>query len=408
MLQSESSPTRIGYVTKMYPRFSETFIVNEVLALERTGLDLEIFSLRPPSDGRFHETLSQVRAPVTYLSRHVRSQGLWERLRRAHLLFPDLATHLGDLLELEADDAVAAVELAMLARERDLTRLHAHFASVATAVARVAATIAGIEYSFTAHAKDIFHESVDPVALSRRLADAAAVVTVSDFNLDYLHRTYGPAADRVRRVYNGLDLRRFGYSAPIQRDRVVVAVGRLVEKKGFRDLIDAVAYLAAQGRPVRLDLVGAGEQDEALRDQVAALDLHQHVRLLGPLPQHRVREVVQSAGALAAPCVVGQDGNRDGLPTILLEAMALGTPCVATPVTGIPEVLQHEQTGLLVSEADPIGLAEQLDRLLDDESLQLRLAERARALIETEFDDVRTSRQLREILVGADMSVELL
>ena len=212
----------------------------------------------------------------------------------------------------------------------------------------------------------------------------------------------------MRRVYNGLDLRRFGYSAPIQRDRVVVAVGRLVEKKGFRDLIDAVAYLAAQGRPVRLDLVGAGEQDEALRDQVAALDLHQHVRLLGPLPQHRVREVVQSAGALAAPCVVGQDGNRDGLPTILLEAMALGTPCVATPVTGIPEILQHEQTGLLVSEADPIGLAEQLDRLLDDESLQLRLAERARALIETEFDDVRTSRQLREILVGADMSVELL
>lgn len=407
MLPSEPSPTRIGYVTKMYPRFSETFIVNEVLALERTGLDLEIFSLRPPADGRFHETLSQVRAPVSYLSRHVRSQGLWDRMRHAHWVFPDLATHLGDLLELEADDAVAAVELAVAVRERGITRLHAHFASVATAVARVAARIAGIEYSFTAHAKDIFHESVDPVALSRRLTDAQCVVTVSDFNTEHLHRTFGPAADQVRRVYNGLDLQRFGYSAPVARERVVVAVGRLVEKKGFRHLIDAVAYLAAQGRGVRLDLIGAGEQEAALRDQVEALDLHQHVRLLGPLPQHRVRTVIQNAGALAAPCVVGQDGNRDGLPTILLEAMALGTPCVATPVTGIPEVLQHEQTGLLVSEADPIGLAEQLDRLLGDESLQLRLAERARALIETEFDDQHTSRQLRELLAGAATTAEV-
>jgi len=403
-----SDPVRIGYVTKMYPRFSETFIVNEVLALERAGMDLEIISLRPPADGRFHETLSQVRAPVRYLSRHVRSQGLWQRLDRAHQVFPGLATHLGDLLELEADDAVSALELAMGVQERGLVHLHAHFASVATAVTRVAAAIAGIGYSFTAHAKDIFHESVDPVALRRRLADARCVVTVSDYNLAHLHRTFGPAADRVHRVYNGLDLARFGYRAPAGRERVVVGVGRLVEKKGFRHLLDAVAHLAARGRPVRLDLVGTGEQEAALREQVAALGLHEHVRLLGPLPQHQVREVVQHAGALAAPCVVGTDGNRDGLPTILLEAMALGTPCVATPVTGIPEVLQHEQTGLLVPEGDHLALAEQLDRLLSDEQLQLRLAGHARGLIEAEFDDRCTSAQLRDLLTGADLAAELI
>ncbi|WP_277050747.1 glycosyltransferase [Ruania albidiflava] len=403
-----SDQMRIGYVTKMYPRFSETFIVNEVLALERAGLDLEIISLRPPADGRFHETLSQVRAPVSYLSRHVRAQGLWERLQRAHQVFPGLATHLGDLLELEADDAVAALELAMTVQERGLVQLHAHFASVATAVARVAAAITGIGYSFTAHAKDIFHESVDPVALERRLADATSVVTVSDYNLAHLQRTFGAAADRVHRIYNGLDLSRFDYRPPAGRDRVVVGVGRLVEKKGFGHLLDAVAHLAAQGRPVRLDLVGTGEQEAALREQVARLGLHEHVRLLGPLPQHRVREVVQDAGALAAPCVVGQDGNRDGLPTILLEAMALGTPCVATPVTGIPEVLQHEQTGLLVPEGDHLALAEQLDRLLADQQLQLRLAGAARALIETEFDDRCTSAQLRDLLTGADLTAELI
>src|SRR5699024_11535278 len=121
---------------------------------------------------------------------------------------------LGDLLELEADDAVAALELAMTVQEHGLVHLHAHFASVATAVARVAAAITGIGYSFTAHAKDIFHESVDPVALERRLADATSVVTVSDYNLAHLQRTFGGAADRVHRVYNGLDLSRFGYRAP--------------------------------------------------------------------------------------------------------------------------------------------------------------------------------------------------
>lgn len=183
MLPSDNTHSHIGYVTKMYPRFSETFIVNELLALERTGLDIDIFSLRPPSDGHFHETLSQVRASVTYLSTHVRAQGLWERLREAQPALPELRRRLPDLLELEADDAVSAIELAMLIRERGITRLHAHIGSVATAVARAAASISGIEYSFTAHAKDIFHESVEPDALRQRIADACRVVTVSDYNV---------------------------------------------------------------------------------------------------------------------------------------------------------------------------------------------------------------------------------
>lgn len=402
MLLSDRPRPRIGYVTKMYPRFSETFIVTEVLALERAGLELEIFSLRPPSDGRFHETLSQVRAPAHYLSTHVRVQGLWERLHGALQQLPDLARHLPDLLELEADDAVSALELAMLVREHHIDRLHAHFGTVGTAVTRAAAHLAGVPYSFTAHAKDIFHESVDQVALSRRMADASCVVTVSDYNLAYLRRTFGRVADRVCRVYNGLDLDQFPYHDPVARPRVVVGVGRLVEKKGFHHLIDAVAYLVRDGRPLRLDLVGAGELEATLRTQVQTLGLHEHVRLLGPLPQHRVREVVHGAAALAAPCVVGSDGNRDGLPTVLLEAMALGTPCVATPVTGIPEVVRHEDTGLLVDEADHVKLAEQLDRLLDDTALRTRLARNARSLIEAEFNAVRTSRQLYDLLTTTE------
>lgn len=401
MPPAEPRRPRIGYVTKMYPRFSETFIVNEILALERAGLDLEIFSLRPPVDGRFHETLSLVRAPVSYLSTRMRAPALWDLLGRALPVLPELSHQLPLLLELDVDDAVSAVELALLVRSRGITALHAHFGSVATAVARVAARLGDVEYGFTAHAKDIFHESVDPGALRRRLADAAYVVTVSDHNVAHLQRTFGADATRVCRVYNGLDLDRFPYADPTSRGRVVVGVGRLVEKKGFRYLVEAVARLVRTGRPARLDLVGAGAEEAALRAQVDALGVQEHVRLLGPLPQHRVREIVASAAVFAAPCVVGSDGNRDGLPTVLLEAMALGTPCVATPVTGIPEAVRHEDTGILVGEADPAGLAEQLDRLMQDPVLRVRLARNARTLIEAEFDSARTAEQLLDVFAGA-------
>lgn len=397
---SPSEVRRTGYVLKMYPRFSETFIVNEVLAAEAAGEDVEIFSLRPPADGRFHESLAQVHAPVTYLrSSGLRAGDVWASLGQAHSEL-GIAPCLDELLQASAVDAVQALELARLVRDRGITHLHAHFASVATTVARLASLLTGVPFSFTAHAKDIFHDSVEPVDVARKLADASAVVTVSDYNLAFLRETYGQAADVVTRVYNGLDLERFAYTSPAQRPAVIAAVGRLVEKKGFADLLDAVALLVADGREVAVDLVGAGPLEVALREQVRALGLQDVVRMPGPLPQGRVREVVQGAAVFAAPCVVGTDGNRDGLPTVLLEAMALGTPCVATPVTGIPEAVRDGETGLLVPEADPVALAEALGRLLDDAALRVRLAEQARALVEQEFDVERAAATLRRVFAG--------
>ena len=399
---SPSDRPRTGYVLKMYPRFSETFIVNEVLALEAAGSDLEIFSLRPPADGRFHESLAEVRAPVTYL-RHsgLRAGDVWEALRRGAADLPGLPGCLDDLLAEPVVDAVQAVELARAVRARGLTHLHAHFGSVATSVARLASRLTGVPFTFTAHAKDIFHEDVDPADLARKLSDAAAVVTVSDFNVGHLEQRYGVAAARVHRVYNGLDLARFGYADPGDRPPVVAAVGRLVEKKGFADLLDAVALLRAQGRELAVDLVGAGPLEADLRAQVARLALEGVVRMPGPLPQGRVKAVVQQAAVFAAPCVVGADGNRDGLPTVLLEAMALGTPCVGTPVTGIPEVVHDGRTGLLVPERDPAALAAALGRLLDDAALRSRLAAAARALVEAEFDVHRQAQRLQALFAAA-------
>ena len=258
---------KVGYVLKMYPRFSETFIVTELLQMQRLGVDLEIFSLRPPIDGRFHASLAELRAPVTYLQHvHLRAGDLWQTLREASMELCDVGGQLDELLSVEPREAVHAVQIARSVRARGISHLHAHFASVSAVVARLAARLAGISYSVTAHAKDIFHEAVDLEQLRRIIVEASSVVTVSDFNLDHLRATFGSDADHVRRVYNGINLDEFPYDGPRDRAPVIAAVGRLVEKKGFGDLIDAAALLRDAGRSFRVDLVGVGELEERVSD----------------------------------------------------------------------------------------------------------------------------------------------
>ena len=396
---------RVGYVVKVYPRYSETFIVNEILAHEEAGLSIEVFALRPSRDTHFQDAIARVRAPVTYLSdAALKAEMFWSALRDAQRL-PGFRIGLAAAETAPFDDVYAAIVLAREIRVRSIRHLHAHFASAPTAVARIAAAMTGITYSFTAHAKDIFHDSVNAVELGRKLADAAAAVTVSDFNLVHLKHTYGAAARGLRRIYNGLDLQRFAFQAPDTRARRVLAVGRLVEKKGFSTLVDACARLAARGVDFTCEVIGGGELEGALRAQVAGLGLEGRVVLSGPQPQCAVMQAMARASVFALPCVVGTDGNRDGLPTALLEAMALGTPCVATDVTGIPEVIHHARTGLIVAQHDPSGLATAIERLIDDPPLRVRLAEAARRCIETQFDVRRTAADLREMFAAcADAS----
>lgn len=396
---------RVGYVLKRYPRYSETFIVNEILAHEAAGAEVAIFSLYPPADTHFQDAISRVRAPVSYLgSVRPKAADLWVLLLRAQATGLALEGFLAsvqpprkDVLPEAARDAVWALELALAVRAQGITHLHAHFASGATTVARLAARLAGVSYSFTAHAKDIFHESVRDDDLRLKLAEAAAVVTVSDFNRAYLRERFGEAAAKVRRIYNGLDLARFAYTSPEARPPEIIAVGRLVEKKGFGDLVRACALLRGRGERFRCRIIGMGELEHELRDQIAGLGLEDVVELTGPRPQRELRGYLRRAAAFAAPCVVGTDGNRDGLPTVLLEAMALGTPCVSTDVTGIPEVLRDGVSGLMVAQHNPDALADALSRLLHDSVLRVQLAAAARERLERDFDLVKNATLLREV-----------
>ncbi len=393
---------RVGYVLKRYPRYSETFVVNEILALEQTGLAISIFSLRTPEDGHFQDAISRVRAPVAYhVASGLRGDDFWRAVGDAGAWIDDIEDRLRAARGMDVRHVYQALRIACDVRRLGITHLHSHFATEATDVARLAAWFSSIPYSFTAHAKDIFHDSVDIAKLVSKMRSAAAIVTVSDYNARFLSSLPGAPTKRVVRIYNGLPLDEFAFREPADRPRRIVSVGRLVEKKGFSVLVEACAQLRAAGVDHRCEIIGGGELEDALRAQIRAGGLEDSIELVGPLPRRAVIERVQNASVLAAPCVTGADGNRDGLPTVVLEAMALGTPCVATNVTGLPEIVRDGHTGLLVPEGHAAPLATALECLLDDVPLRLRLAQAARRQVETSFDIGRNVAGLRP-LFGAD------
>ncbi|WP_225668234.1 glycosyltransferase [Arthrobacter sp. AET 35A] len=415
-----SSPSRTGYILKIYPRFSETFIVTEILAREAAGDELEIFSLRPPIDPRFHPELARVQAPVTYVSKPAKLAEGWAIIAAAEGVIPDFADRFARLLpQLAALDPVEVhqgVELAMLLCQRGITHVHAHFGSIAARTAKVAAELTGIAFSFTAHAKDIFHEEVDTEVLRSLIGAAHHVVTVSDFNLSYLGGLFPEHLGRVHRVYNGLELERFPFASPTAPGPVlrVAAVGRLVEKKGFNQLLEAVAELVHRGVVLDVRIAGGGELHDQLADQITRHGLGTTVTLLGPRTQAEVIDLLRWADVFAAPCLVGQDGNADGLPTVLLEAMAMGVPCIASDVTGIPEVISNgggaldpstptgdgARTGILIRSGVHSDLVDALQQVASVDFDRQAVALAARRVIEQFFDSHRQSVRLQELEAG--------
>lgn len=409
MLAPESTvERRTGYVVKVYPRFSETFIVTEILAREAAGDDLTIFALRHTTDTRFHPEIARVKAPVQYVSRSVKISDAWSHITEATATIDGFAERYGRLLPvlstLDAGEAQQAVALAVMAHRAQLTHLHAHFGSMSGRVAWMAAELAGITFSFTTHAKDLFHESVDEERLGRMLASAHHMVTISRYNLQHLRSAYPALADKLHLLYNGLELERFPFRdpAPVVGPLRVAAVGRLVEKKGFDHLIRVAARLRAEGFELDVRIAGDGDLAADLADLVTRTGAP--VTLLGARTQAEVRELLDWANVFAAPCVIGVDGNADGLPTVLLEAMATGVPCVATRVTGIPEAIVDGETGVLLAPGDDDALAEALRSFATPEAKErsVKLARTARALIEERFN---SARQARELMALEDATV---
>ena len=354
-----------------------------------------------------------MKAPVHFVPRPRRMSEGWTILGEATAHLPGFAQRWANLLpELTgypADDVHQAVWIALELHRRGITHLHGHFGSLAGQTAELAALLAGVTFSVTTHAKDLFHDSVDADRLRLLLRRAHHTVTISSYNLEHLARLAPESADRVHLVYNGLELDRFPYRAPRRVDRrtplQIVGVGRLVEKKGFADLITAASRLRDAEIPVQVRIAGDGDQREALASKIAEAGAGDVVTLLGAMTQAEVVDLLRDADVFASPCVVGADGNADGLPTVLLEAMAIGVPCVASTVTGIPEAVRDEDTGLLHAPGDLDGLVRALTRLADPAFDRAGMARRARALIEERFDSARQGRTLMSLEDGVPTDV---
>lgn len=396
----------VGYILKKFPVLSETFILNELLALEARGVPLHVFSLERPNDPRFHNDLSKLKARVAYvpdihdlgkLVRHHNAVKKYFRKGYRSAFRYALASGRPKLFWRFMQSGYVANE----ARRLHLAHLHAHFANRPASVALLAAKITGIPFSFTAHAMDIFKSSVKPKALKRKIRESRAVVTVSNFNKAYLEDVTESAREKVVRIYNGIDLERFapnGVGAP--PPFTILCVARLVEKKGIPYLVAACKKLVDRKIAFRCWIVGKGRMRPELERQIKSLKLRRFVQLLGPHTQEEVLQRYRAAHVLVLPCVTGPDGNRDGLPVSIVEALACGLPVVTTPTTGIPEVVQNEHNGLLVEPGDADALAKAIERLASDSDLYSRLAEGARPSVASSFDLSETAGALYRVFKG--------
>jgi glycosyltransferase involved in cell wall biosynthesis len=413
MKQTPPTGASIAYLLKRYPRLSETFILHEILELERQGMALQVFSLLNPEEQLVHAEVASVRAPVRYLPAGVRAirpilGAHLALLRRAPGRYLAVAVTMARGLRQGSDvkDFVRAGWLAGELERAGITHLHAHFAHNPAAVAHFVHLLTGMPYSVTAHAKDIY--TSPPRLLGTRLRAARFVVTCTAYNAQHLASLVGlGAAARIHRIYHGIDLRLFtaGRDAPSPDRPTILAVGRLVEKKGFPYLIEAARLLVEQGYDFRVQIVGGGALRDSLQRQIAEAALEGSIELLEPRPQSELIALYRAATIVTLPSIVTDDGDRDGIPNVLVEAMRLGRPVVSTAVSGIPELVIDGETGLLVPPRDAAALACALGRLLDDGTLRQRLATGAMRHVLGHFDLASNIAQLKALLAPAGQEV---
>jgi colanic acid/amylovoran biosynthesis glycosyltransferase len=402
-------PQKIGYVVKMFPRLSETFIRNEILELERQGLALRIFSLKRPTEADLRLAGGGVQAPIIYLPERVYREPL--RVLRAQLgvlrRYPRgyrrMLLHVLRRREMSslARGLRRFCQTCCLVHEKgDVEHLHAHFASDPTRLASWAQMICKSSYSITTHAKDLYQDDrIGSPGLRNKLTLARFVVANSEYSAAGLRAIFnGAAPTKIFTIYNSVDLAAFPRRLSEPSEPLILSVGRLVEKKGFADLIQACRLLKDWGMKFNCDIVGSGPLGASLSDCIANLGLEKTVKLRGQKPHHELRTHYLKAMVFALPCVVADNGDRDILPNVLKEAMAVGVPVVTTRLEGIEELVTHEETGLLTNSGDIEALAKSLQQLLTDAELRRRLANQARRLIEERFNLQANFTRLRQLL----------
>ncbi len=431
-----AAPARVAYVMNAFPRLSETFIAHEIHQLERLGQPLHLFAVKREPEPHVHAVVSAIRAPLQHLPEVSSLSGtpllpwLWRNLPaygRAHAQLlrsrplawlatagqalalawahrPRGGSGLPRLRKVYIKEFLQAGHIAArVLASPDIGHLHGHFCHGVATITWFASRLSGLPFSFTAHAKDIYQAELNPGRLlERKLGAARFVATCTCANAQVLQQRH-PRPAEVHTIYHGLDTDWFA-PAPAMADAgppLILAVGRYVEKKGFDQLVAACGRLHQAGVAFRCLIVGEdGPARPAMERQIAQLGLADKVSLRGAVTQEQLREIYRGARIFALPCQVMEDGDRDGFPNVLAEAMAMGVPIVSTRISGIPEMVDDGVHGLLVPPRDAPALAVALQRLLTEAGLHDRLARAARERICERFDSRRTTVALRDLFAA--------
>ena len=376
-MASPGAAGRVAFVLKGYPRLSETFIAQEILALERLGLEILIVSLRHPTDRATHPIHRQISAALLYLPEYLHRElaRIWRGWLHSRRLPGYSAARAAWLSDLRRDPTPNRIrrfgQALVLAAElpHDIGHVHAHFLHTPASVARYTALLTGLGWTASAHARDIW--TLPECEKRTKLAEAEWIVTCTEIARNHLAGLMS-RQDAVCLCYHGLDLERFAApprganwrngSDPHQ-PVLILSVGRAVAKKGYDDLLEALALLPAD-LEWRFVHIGGGALAAALRLQAELLGLSRRIDWRGAMPQPEVLAAYREADLFVLASKVAKDGDRDGLPNVLIEAQSQRLACVSTDVSAIPELIEQNVTGLLVPPGNPIALAEALERLI--------------------------------------------
>jgi len=409
--KAEARP-RLAYIMSRFPKISETFVLYEILALEAQGLQVEVFPLL-----REHQTISHPEAAAVVARAHYHPFLSWRILQAVlyFLLHRPIAT-LRVLLEVLRGTLASrnffigalgifpkTVRFAYEMQRLGVEHVHAHFATHPALAALIVHRLTGIPFSFTAHGSDLH---VDRCMLEHKVRAAAFAITISAFNREVMVQECGEdLRRRIHVVHCGVDPAVFAPGAPDAHAGAggsvlrLLCVASLEEVKGHRILIEACAELVARGVRLRCDLVGEGPQRREIEAQIAAAGLGDAVRLHGNLPRPVVSRMMAAADIFCLASVPTRDGKREGIPVVLMEAMATGLPVVSSRLSGIPELVEDGVVGVLVEPRDSLGLAAVLEQLAGDPDRRHALGQAGRRRVEMHFDLHQNARRLAALFV---------
>ena len=402
-------PGRIGYVVSRFPQLSETFVLREMSALRELGHDIVLYPLITQSEAVVHQAaqpwLAQARrlphasvaVVVATLAAVVRSPAVV-----AGIVWTVLREHRREPVPLVKSLVLlpTSIHLARLVQRDGVAHLHAHFATFPLLAAWVVHRLTGVPYSVTVHAHDLF---ISTAMLRAKLDGASFVVAISEYNRRYLVERVDPGlAGRTHVVHCGVSLDAYSAerSAPEPGPLSVLAVGTLQRHKGHTHLVEACRLLGERGVDVRCSIVGEGAERPALERQIAESGLAGRVTLLGARDQDEVAQLLRQAGCFVQPSIVDENGQMEGIPVALMEALASGLPAVATDLSGVPELVRDQETGMLVRPGDPAALADALQAVHRDPDRAAALGRAGRVLVEEEFDLYANARRLGSLLAG--------